>query len=337
LSAPGTGSSAPFLSAVVCTTDRAEFLRAMLESLCRQTLALGDFEVVLVDAGSKDATREVAESFASRLPLRYALQLNAGVASARNHGISLARGEVVLFLDDADIADPALLEAHVETHGRFPGREFGVLGRTRLAPELDADPLMHFVCDVGCFLFAYPGLEEGNVLDFTYFWGGRSSCKRALLQEHGVFNPAFRFGCEDIELAFRLSKAGFRVVYQPRALSTMVRRLSFDEFCRRMELQGMSRFLFSRLHADEAVQRWTEVPGSAEIWQRLGPAYDLLRKSGRDLDRIARMRLEAGAGMNAADAALLYQGYWTAFRASRVKGIVERAAQEELAQPALPR
>ncbi len=327
------GARAPLLSAIVCSYDRAALLGGMLESLCGQTLPRDAFEVVLVDDGSTDGTGEVARAFEARLPLRYVHQENAGLAAARNRGVSLARGEVLLFLDDDDLADPGLLEAHVATHRRHPAKEIGVLGHTRLTRELAADPLMHFVTQVGCFLFSYPEIKDGDVLDFTHFWGGRSSCKRAMLLEHGLFDPVFRFGCEDIELAFRLSRHGFKVVYDAGAVSTMVRRLGFDEFCRRTELQGRSNLVFSRLHPDEVVQRWTGVAGAAEAWRRVGPVYELLKRSGRELDRIARMRLEAGFGVDPSDATLLYRADWAAFPASRGKGTVEMAAELDHAAP----
>jgi glycosyltransferase involved in cell wall biosynthesis len=319
-----TTSRRPFLSAIVCASDGAKLLAETLESLGRQGLERDAFEVVIVDDGSTDATREVALSFRSRLPLRYSFQRRAGLASARNHGLFMARGEILLFLDD--VADPGLLEAHVEAHRRMPEPEVAVLGHSRLAPEIASDPLMHFVTQVGCFLFSYPEIKAGDVLDFRHFWGGRSSCKRSLLVDHGVFNSSFRFHCDDIELAYRLKKHGFRVVYEPAAASTITRRLGFDEFCARTEREGRARFLFSRLHGDEAVQRWTEVPGAADAWRRLGPVYELVKRSGRELDRIARMRMEARFGVSPSDASLLYRAYWAAFQASRVKGIVEQAA-----------
>ncbi len=320
-------SQNPVLSAVVCTQDRAEPLRNMLESLCAQTLDRGAFEVVLVDDGSKDGTREVARAFEKRLPIRYSYQRNAGLASARNHGLFTARGELLLFLDDEDLADPRLLESHVRAHRRSPNPEVAILGHTRLAPSIATDPLMHFVTEVGCLLFSYPQMRDGDVLDFTYFWGGRSSCKRALLLERGVFNPLFRFGCEDIELGFRLSARGFKVVYDARAVSTMVRRIGFDGFCGQLRRQGQSRFLFSRQHEDEVVQRWTDVWRAGEEWRNVGSAYEAVLRSGRELDRIVRRRLGEGLSVATTDWALLYRGYWGAFRASKVKGIVEKARE----------
>jgi glycosyltransferase involved in cell wall biosynthesis len=320
-------SQKPFLSAVVCTYNRADLLRQMLESLCRQTLDRKAFEIVLIDDGSSDNTGQVARAFESKLPLRYSHQRNAGLASARNHGLFLACGDILLFLDDDDVAHPGLLEAHCCSHRRFPQPHYGVLGFTELDPAIASDPLMHFVTQIGCFLFSYPNLADGDILDFSYFWGGRSSCKRAFLLEHGVFNPVFRFGCEDIELAFRLSRHGFKVVYNARAVSAMVRRVGYDDFCWRLFRQGQSNFVFSRLHDDAAVQQCTEVAGARAVWGKVSPIYDAIVRSGRELDHIVRRRLGSGLAVDKQDLALLHRGYWTAFRVSKVKGIVERMAE----------
>ena len=122
---------------------------------------------------------------------------------------------------------------------------------------LTVTPVMHYVTDVGQFLFAYQNLTDGQELDFTYFWGGRSSCKRSLLVRHGVFCQDFRFGCEDIELGYRLTRHGLTVVYHRRAVQHMNRPVTFDEFCRRREKQGRAQAHFGRLHgADPAIRRY---------------------------------------------------------------------------------
>lgn len=144
----------PVLSAVVCTHNRADLLRQTLESLSRQTLDHDSFEVVLIDDGSSDETREVARAFESKLPLRYSHQRNAGLASARNHGLFLACGDILLFLDD-DVAHPNLLETHCDSHRRFSQPHYGVLGFTEIDPAIASDPLMHFVTQIGCFLFSF--------------------------------------------------------------------------------------------------------------------------------------------------------------------------------------
>jgi len=315
----------PTLSVVLCTYNRAELLRRTLDSLCRQSLDKSLFEIVVIDDGSTDDTRQVVQAYESLLPLRYSRQRNAGLGSARNHGVFLAQGKILVFHDDDDLAGPRLLEEHLETHRRYPDARYGVLGYTGLNPAIAHDPLMRFATRVGFFLFSYPTLKNGDVLDFRYFWGGCSSCKREWLLDCGVFNPVFRFGCEDIDLGFRLSKHGFQVVYNSRAASYMIREIGFDGFCRRLHLQGQSNYVLSRLHDNPAIQEWTEVIGAEDTWARIRLKYDAIIRAGRELDRIARLRAECGLPMDEADTKLLHQCYFVAFRASKIKGIVEKA------------
>jgi glycosyltransferase involved in cell wall biosynthesis len=314
-------------SVLVCTYNRAALLQNTLESLCRQTLNAGEFEVIVVDDGSEDETRDMATAFEPRLNLRYAYQRNSGLASARNHALFLSRGEIVLLLDDDDVASPKLLEEHGKTHRMYPQDNFAVLGYTSLTPEIAADPVMHFATEVGRFLFSYPDIQHGQVLGFSHFWGGRSSCKRKFLLQYGIFNPIFRFGCEDIELAYRLSKHDFRVVYNGHAVTTMIRPYSFDQFCERLIKQGRSNFVFSQLHSAPEVRDWTEVD-DINKWDLLGPAYETFRKSGRQLDAVVRYKQQTGM-VTEEDLRLLHEAFWVAFRASKIKGMAEYALQDE--------
>ena len=318
-------SNSVLISVLICTYNRADLLRGTLGSLCCQTMKGSDFEVVVVDDGSADTTRATASAFESRLNLRYAYQHNSGLAAARNHALFLSQGRLALFLDDDDVAVPRLLEEHARTHRKYPNDNFAVLGYTNLDPELQSDPVMHFVVEVGQFLFSYPGLRDGQILGYAHFWGGRTSCKRRFLLEHGVFNPVFRFGCEDIELAYRLRQHGLQVAYNSRAITSMVRSYSFDQFCERLVRQGRSNFVFSQLHPDPEVQAWTGAE-DLEKWNLLGPVYESFRKSGAELDRIFRFKQQNGLGAPE-DKALLHEAYWVAFRASKIKGMAEAAIE----------
>ena len=96
----------PFVSVVIPTYNRLEQLCAALDSVLAQSYS--NFEVIIVDDGSKDGTREHMESLiSSRLesdrPIRYVFQANQGSSVARNRGIAEARGEWIAFLDSDDI------------------------------------------------------------------------------------------------------------------------------------------------------------------------------------------------------------------------------------------
>ncbi len=328
-SAPGPSGephrlpSPPLISALICTYNRAPLLREALQALCAQTLERGRFEVIVVDDGSSDDTRQLVESFAALLPLRYAYQENSGLASGKNHGLFLARAPLVCFMDDDDVADPRFLEEHYLAHQRHPADQYAVLSHTDLAGPVRRSPLMHYVTEVRKHLFSYPDIRDGQVLDFSYFWGGRSSCKRGFLLEYGVFNPTFRFGAEDIELGYRLARHGLKVVYARKALSHMIRTLSFDDFCRRCYLQGRSNGVFYNLHPEPAVSEFGQIAGVHEEWSRIEPRYDLVLKMGRDLHRFADERARVDLPLQDRARDLLYRGYDAAFRASRIKGTVE--------------
>lgn len=95
-------------SVIVCTYNRAASLVRTLRSLQAQALSPGiDWEVIVVDNNSTDGTRSVVESFRATFPqLRYSREARQGLAFARNHGIAIARGAVLLFTDD-DVAPEA--------------------------------------------------------------------------------------------------------------------------------------------------------------------------------------------------------------------------------------
>src|SRR5688572_4136081 len=130
---------------------------------------------------------------------------------------------------------------------------------------------MEYIIDIGQQLFAYQNLKHGQRLDFTYFWGGRSSCKRSFLTAHGVFNQAFPAIIEDIELGYRLSKFNLTVMFNRRAVSHMVRPITYDDFCRRCERQGEALYLFDKLHSDPAVQAYCQVDHAKKCWDQVEP------------------------------------------------------------------
>ena len=315
------------LAVLICTRNRADLLEQTLAGLARQTVERSAYEIIVVDDGSTDHTAAVVESFCSTLPLTYVPQRPAGLASARNHCLFRTLAPIVLFLDDDDVPAPELLARHLDVHRRYPADHYAVLGHTALSPINARDPLMHYVTEVGCFLFSYPSLEDGDVRDFSYFWGGRSSCKRRFLLEHGVFNPVFTFGCEDIELGFRLSKHGLRVVYDAQALTTMTRSIGVEAFCDRLTRQGRSNYLFSELHPEPVVLDWTEVRQAEHRWAATASDYPLMFRSACLLDRMARLKSELGFALDPREQAVLFNGYGRVLRAAKLKGIAEAAAE----------
>lgn len=95
----GTEASRPRSSVVMPTHDRQDLLHRSIGSVRSQTF--GNWELIVVDDGSRDDTRRIVSKMGDPR-IAYVWQENSGVSAARNHGISLARGEYIAFLDDDD-------------------------------------------------------------------------------------------------------------------------------------------------------------------------------------------------------------------------------------------
>ena len=108
----------PKVSVVIPTYNRQRLVQDTIDSVLRQTY--GDLEVVVIDDGSTDDTRQVLQDrYGTRI--RYVYQPNQGESVARNHGIALAGGEYVAFVDSDDLWHPQKIERQVEVFGADPG------------------------------------------------------------------------------------------------------------------------------------------------------------------------------------------------------------------------
>ncbi|HTV18466.1 MAG TPA: glycosyltransferase [Polyangiaceae bacterium] len=122
----------PRVSVVIPTYNKAPYLRRTLMSWRHQRYA--DYELVVVDDGSSDATRSVLSEFEGRLPIRCVSSEHGGRSVARNRGLEVARGTTIVFSDDDRIVSPQFLEQHVEAGaggGVVIGWQRGVLVELR--------------------------------------------------------------------------------------------------------------------------------------------------------------------------------------------------------------
>jgi glycosyltransferase involved in cell wall biosynthesis len=99
----------PLVSIVIPAYNGDRFIGAALDSLFNQTYKI--YEIIVIDDGSTDRTRQVLESYFDRI--HYVYQDNQGVAAARNRGLKLAQGEFVVFLDQDDVCWSDKLTAQI--------------------------------------------------------------------------------------------------------------------------------------------------------------------------------------------------------------------------------
>ncbi len=97
------------ISAIICTHNRDNYLGAAIDSLLSQDFAAG-FEVVVVDNGSKDNTKQVVERRLEDERLKYIYEPSLGLSVARNTGAKVSSGEILAYLDDDAVASKSWLQ-----------------------------------------------------------------------------------------------------------------------------------------------------------------------------------------------------------------------------------
>jgi GT2 family glycosyltransferase len=214
-------------SAVVLSYNKREYTRRCLQSLV-QTDYPG-LELVVVDQGSTDGTREWLEAFVQEaaergIPVRVVQNdRNVGACTGRNQGIAVASGRLLAFLDnDVVVEDPGWLRALA---GRLDSEaDAGLITAKLLYP---VPP--HLIQYAGCAVtptgrIVYVG--RGEARDDPRFNEERelqctiSACivvKREVLDRVGTFDEAFNpVQYEDLDLSYRAREAGYRVIYYPK-------------------------------------------------------------------------------------------------------------------------
>jgi glycosyltransferase involved in cell wall biosynthesis len=183
------------VSAVVPAYNAARTIARTLESALTQTIS--DLEVIVVDDGSTDATREIVKGFDDPR-VHLVSQENAGVASARNTGVAHCRGEWVAFLDADDIWLPNKLQRQLELMAAEPGCMASQGSAYFVDDELRPMKLRHCV-PVENPLLTF--LRFQNLPNAASSW----IVRRKLLDQIGGFDPELVI-LEDWEFSLRLAR-----------------------------------------------------------------------------------------------------------------------------------
>ncbi|MFA6542804.1 MAG: glycosyltransferase [Limisphaerales bacterium] len=197
----------PGVSVVIPAYNYARFLPSAVESCLRQDYA--NFEIVVVDDGSKDNTREVMARYGA--PVRYVYQDNAGLSAARNTGIREAKFEFVAFLDADDLLLPTHLSDSMEAFAKLPP-DYALVACDDVLVDVDGRPLP--------FTVHVPVLPREvtlkDILMRTRFSPTGAVARKEVFALCGGFDTALR-STEDRDMWIRIA-ARRRIWHQGRVL-----------------------------------------------------------------------------------------------------------------------
>jgi GT2 family glycosyltransferase len=193
-------------SVVIATFNRVALLTRLLQQLGRQSLSPARFEVIVVDDGSANPVRDAALALEPPYSLRVERQANQGAAAARHRGAQLARGELLVFIDDDMQVAADFLAQHLACH-EATSSPLAVLGEIRPDPAIGSLPLFERYQARMLDLFA-AGARDGSLVPTgRHLYTGNVSMRRVDYLATGGFDSHFKQS-EDVELGIRLEKVG---------------------------------------------------------------------------------------------------------------------------------
>ncbi len=223
------------ITAAICTHNRDEVLGEAIESLLNQTLPPDQYEVLVVDNNSSDATAGLVANFSPGRNLTYLFEPRQGLSYARNTAVRAAAGEIIAFLDDDAIASPQWLAALLEAYAAYPDA-WAVGGKVepqwagqrpdwltdKLLPQLSMRDL---------------GSQTAPLSPHQTLFGVNCSFRRSIFATIGLFRTdlgrdgGLLMGSEEVELQKRIWACNKLIIYTPAAL--VWHRVPAERLCRR--------------------------------------------------------------------------------------------------------
>ncbi len=245
------------ISVIIPTFNRGALLEETLR-VSMQCTEGADVEFIVIDDGSRDDTSQRLARLARTAPnLKFESIRNGGPGQARNHGMRMAKHELVLFQgDDIQPSTTHFYLHHIHAHRRYAHPGVAVLGKITW-PDVREYPVsfvMSQIQGMGHQQFGYFSMMPYQWLDWRFFYTSNVSMKKSCVAhwERDGFNAAFTEPAwEDAELAYRLGltvPGGFGCLYCPGPVATHHHAYTARQFVGREMSAGRAARTFTRLH-----------------------------------------------------------------------------------------
>ena len=230
-----------YYSIIVPVYNRPDEVDELLESLTHQTFK--QFEVIIVEDGSKNDCRSVVEKYSGALDIHYYYKDNSGPGQSRNYGAERSKGDYLIVLDSDVVLPEGYLQAVEDELKANPCDAFG--GPDSAHPSF-TDVQKAISYSMTSF-FTTGGIRGGKKkLDKFYPRSFNMGIRRDIYQQLGGFSK-MRFG-EDIDFSIRIFKAGCSCRLFPEAWVWHKRRTDMRKFFRQVYNSGIARINLHKRH-----------------------------------------------------------------------------------------
>jgi glycosyltransferase involved in cell wall biosynthesis len=188
------------ISVIIPTYNRASFLKEAIQSVLEQDYfsdGFGShlFEVIIIDDGSTDCTKEIVGSFGDRIKYHY--QEHKGVSAARNHGLKLAQGEYIAFLDSDDLWKKEKIKIQMSFIQAFPQAKVWYTEEIWMRRGVRVNPMKKHQ--------KYSGWIFDKILPLCLLSLSSTLFRREVFREIGNFDEDLPV-CEDYDLGIRIAR-----------------------------------------------------------------------------------------------------------------------------------
>ena len=247
------------LSLVIATYNRAESLLVALQSVIEQDAPRSEWECVVVNNNSTDATEERFAEFAAQHPqvnMHMVTELNQGLSYARNRGIRESVGEYIAIIDDDERIAPGFISAYISLFDSTP--DAVAAGGPIIAEYPQGRPVwMSYFTERPIANQMYLGDKVREYPEGYIPGGGNMALRRSAIRRYGVFDTSLGrvgnslVGGEESDLFERLQIAQAKYYYTPDAVMYHIippEKLTVDYFTRLSYNVGVSQLRRARFY-----------------------------------------------------------------------------------------
>jgi glycosyltransferase involved in cell wall biosynthesis len=227
-------------SVIICSYNHLKYLKISLPAILAQSIGIDNYEVIVVNDCSTDGTKDYLKGIGSFIgPFEIIHnEINMGLSKSRNIGIRASKSEILIFLDDDNVAENSLVKNYIEAH---KVHDNAIIQGNQIFPE--------WILRNNFAKYWSQSVVPGNTrIDFNNIpvkniGPGNISIMKSKLMSVGGFNEEFRFwGLEDGEIAYRLCKIeNMRIVYFKEAITTHIdESFTLDVYLRKFHSQALS-------------------------------------------------------------------------------------------------